>query len=149
VRRAVWAARLQGSGRSSVRQIHWILSGALDGAVRWHWIAVNPADHADKPTLPHLDPQPPTVGEAARIVNEAWKGPDWGTFVWCAMTLGARRAEFCALRWADVDLEHSVMTLRRALSVDEKGVLTEKETKTHQQRRAVVDAETVARLGRP
>ena len=26
---------------STVRQIHWILSGALNRAVRWKWIAVN------------------------------------------------------------------------------------------------------------
>jgi integrase len=136
----------KGLSDSTVRQIHWILSGALDRAVRWKWIAVNPAEHADKPPLPHPDPHPPTVAEAARIVNAAWRDPDWGTFVWCAMTLGARRGELCALRWAHVDLANSVVTLRRALSLDEDGELAEKDTKTHQQRRAVIDAETVAVL---
>src|SRR4051794_6945435 len=95
----------RGLADSTVRQIHWILSGALDRAVRWKWIAVNPADIADKPPLPHPDPQPPSAQEAARIVNEAWRDPDWGTFVWCAMTSGARRGELCALRWVNVDLD--------------------------------------------
>ncbi|RZU52683.1 hypothetical protein EV385_4563 [Krasilnikovia cinnamomea] len=70
-----------GLSASTIRQIHWILNGALDRAVRWKWIAINPAEQADKPALPHPDPQPPSVDEAARIVTEAWRDPDWGTFV--------------------------------------------------------------------
>jgi integrase len=132
----------KGLADSSVRQIHWILSGALDRAVRWKWIAINPADAADKPPLPHPDPDPPSAAEAARIVNEAWKDPDWGAFVWCAMTLGARRGELCALRWEHIDFPNGVITFRRAISKDEDGELIDKDTKTHQQRRAVLDVET-------
>ncbi|GAB1690147.1 tyrosine-type recombinase/integrase [Krasilnikovia sp. M28-CT-15] len=131
-----------GLSASTIRQIHWILSGALDRAVRWKWMALNPADQADKPALPHPDPQPPSVDEAARIVTEAWRDPDWGTFVWCAMTLGARRGELCALRWQHVDLDTNVVTLRRAISVGADGDLVEKGTKTHQQRRTVIDVDT-------
>ncbi len=40
--------KCKGLGDSTIRRIHWILSGALDRAVRWKWIAVNPAEHADK-----------------------------------------------------------------------------------------------------
>lgn len=129
---------------STVRGIHWILSGALNRAVRWGWISVNPADQADKPALPHPDPQPPSVQEAARILTAAWKAdPDWGTFVWLAMTTGARRSELCALRWHHVDLAGAVVTLRRAVYVDENGDVQEKDTKTHQQRRVALDPETV------
>ncbi|MEU1684773.1 tyrosine-type recombinase/integrase [Micromonospora sp. NPDC005707] len=128
---------------ASIRQIHWILSGALNRAVRWHWIAVNPANQAEKPGMPQPDPHPPSAAEAARLVEEAWKDPDWGTFVWVAMTTGARRSELCALRWSAVDLDAAVLTLRSALYVDDAGKLREKDTKTHQQRRIALDAETV------
>lgn len=129
---------------ASIRQIHWILSGALNRAVRWRWIAINPADQADKPALPHPDPRPPTAAEAARIVTAAWSAdPDWGAFVWLAMTSGARRSELCALRWSDVVLDEAVLTLRRGLYVDDGGQVVEKDTKTHQQRRVALDAETV------
>ncbi|MBB5869682.1 integrase [Allocatelliglobosispora scoriae] len=138
--------KCRGLADSTVRQIHWILSGALARGVKWNWLAINPADAADKPPLPHPDPHPPTAAEAARLVNEAWKDPDWGTFVWCAMNLGARRAELCALRWDDFDLDNSVVVLRRSLFVDDDGELKEKDTKTHQQRRIVLDSETVAVL---
>ncbi|MEQ4205801.1 site-specific integrase [Actinopolymorpha sp. B17G11] len=76
-------------------------------------------------------------------MEEAFKrDPDWGAFVWVAMTVGARRGELCALRWTDVGLTNGVLSLRRALHVD-NGEVTEKDTKTHQQRRIVLDAETV------
>jgi integrase len=139
--------KCRGLAPSTIRQIHWILSGALDRAVRWHWIAVNPADHADKPALPHPDPQPPSAADAARLVNAAWAAdPDWGAFVWLAMTSGARRGELCALCWHHLDLAAGVITFRRALFQDDDGQWQEKDLKNHQQRRVVIDPETVAVL---
>jgi integrase len=129
---------------STVRQIHWILSGALGRAVRWKWIAVNPADQADKPPMTYPAPRPPSAGEAARLLNAAWESDsDWGAFVWLAMTTGARRAELCALRWDAVDFDAAVLTLRRSVYLDEDGQVAEKDTKTHQQRRVALDVETV------
>lgn len=37
---------------SSIRQIHWCLRGALQRAVRWRWIGVNPIDQATTPRRP-------------------------------------------------------------------------------------------------
>jgi integrase len=76
-------------------------------------------------------------------VREAWKDADWGAYVWVAMTTGARRGELCAVHWSDIDLDHGVLILRRALYVDEVGVLREKDTKSHQQRRIALDDDTV------
>ena len=108
---------------------------------------MNPAEHANKPPLPHPDPRPPTASEAARLVERAWvKDPDWGALVWTHMTTGARRGEICGLRWSHVDLELEMITIRRTVYLDERGRLQEKDTKTHQQRRVVLDAETAAVL---
>ena len=136
----------RGLADSTVRQIHWIISGALDAAVRWKWISVSPASQARKPAVPRANPRPPSALEAAQLVTEAWKDPDWGAYVWLAMTSGARRGELCAVRWSDIDLSAGVLVLRRALYVDELGELREKDTKTHQQRRIALDDETVAVL---
>jgi integrase len=51
-------------GASTIRQIHFILSGALKRAVRWRWIATNPAVQAEPPPAPKPNPRPPTVAEA-------------------------------------------------------------------------------------
>lgn len=61
------------------------------------------------------------------------------------LTTGARRGELCALRWSHVDLTVGTLTTRRAISQDGR-VREDKDTKTHQQRRIVLDPETVAVL---
>ena len=132
-------------GASSIRQIHFILSGAYKKAVRWRWVAVSPLTQAEPPAAPKPNPTPPSTEDAARILNEAWKDPDWGTLVWLTMTTGARRGEQCGLRWKHVDLEHAVLTYDRSIGQDEDGTW-EKDTKQHQQRRNALDPETVAVL---
>lgn len=131
---------------SSIRQIHHVLSGAFKRAVRWRWVGVNPMTQAEPPRAPKPDPQPPSAPDAARIVNEAWRrDPDWGVLVWLALTTGARRGELCGLRWTHVDIVGAVLTLRRSIA-QHGGEIWEKDTKTHQQRRVVLDPETVAAL---
>jgi integrase len=138
-------------GNSTIRQIHWILSGALDRAVVWGWIAVNPAEHASKPGLPTPDPHPPSVDEVGRLLTEAWEeDEDWGAFLSTKTTTGNRRGEMCALRWSDRTRREvgatSVLNVRRSIFVNDAGQLEEKDTKTHQHRRIVMDPEPDAVL---
>lgn len=132
-------------GATTVRHMHFILSGAYKRAVRWRWVTVSPIQQAEPPAAPPPKPQPPTAEQAARIVSEAWRDAYWGTLIWTAMTTGARRGELCALRWFDLDLdpERAMAWVRRAISQDEDGNWIESDTKTHQQRRVALDAETV------
>lgn len=133
-------------GATTIRHMHFILSGAFKRAVRWKWVTASPLPDAEPPAapVPNPHPHPPSAAEAARIVNEAWRDPDWGTLIWLAMTTGARRGELCALRWSRIDLtpRRAVMWLRRAIN---KGVdgWVEGDLKTHQQRRVALDEETV------
>src|SRR5215218_3157771 len=91
---------------SSVHQVHAILSGALNRAVVWGWIASNPARLATPPSIERTDLQPPAVEDAARLLAVALaEDPELGLFLRLAVVLGARRGELCALRWSDVDLE--------------------------------------------
>jgi integrase len=106
---------------STIRQIHWIISGALDAGVRWGCVSINYASRARKPAVPKPNPKPPSADEAARLVTAAWKDEDWGTFAWAAMTTGARRGELCAIHWCDLDLEQAVLMLRRTLYMDDEG----------------------------
>jgi integrase len=131
---------------STIRQIHYVLSGAYKRAVRWRWAAVSPIAQVEPPSASRPDPRPPTVEEAARIINEAWRDPDWGALVWLAVTTGARRGELCGLRWSSVDLDRAVLTLRTSVATDERGRWYLKDTKTHQQRRVALDPETVSVL---
>lgn len=133
---------------STVRQIHWIISGALDRGVKWKWIATNPAEKADKPSMPRPDPRSPTAAEAAQLINGAYAiDDDWGEFIFSKATTGNRRGEHCALQWRHfVDPEDpqepAVLEVRQALYKADDGTLGVKDTKTHQQRRTVLDSET-------
>ncbi|MGH3864697.1 MAG: tyrosine-type recombinase/integrase [Pseudonocardiaceae bacterium] len=130
---------------ATIRQIHFLLSGAYNRAVKWRWVSRNPISQADPPASPSPDPEPPSPEEAAQLLREAWKDPDWGALVWLAMTTGARRGELCALRWKHVDLVNGMLTLRR--SIAQNGTATEeKDTKTHQRRHVTLDPETVSVL---
>lgn len=129
-------------GASSVRQIHFVLSGAYKRAVRWGWVATNPIKTGEPPAAPQPNPDPPTATEAARIVAEAFRDPDWGALVWVAMTTGARRGEVCALRWSKVDLAAGTIVVDSSVAqIGGKSWI--KDTKTHQQRRITVDSETL------
>lgn len=134
-------------GATTIRHMHFILSGAYKRAVRWKWVTVNPLAQAEPPAAPVPNPHPPNASEAAQILNEAWKDPDWGALIWLAMTTGARRGELCALRWSRLDLTpgRAVMWLRRALNKGADG-WAEGDLKTHQQRRIALDSETVVVL---
>jgi integrase len=119
---------------SSVRQTHWVLNAAFQGAVRWRWIGRNPLDETQPPPPPSSNPSPPSPAEAARLLEEAWKDPEWGAFVWTAMTTGTRRGELCALRRSDVDLGAKLIHVRTGLKLADRK-LVRRDTKTHQQRR--------------
>jgi integrase len=93
-----------------------VLNGAFVRAVRWRWIGTNPVRQARAPTQPTPDPWPPTPTQAARIVGEAWKDPDWGMLIWLAMTTGARRGELCALRWDRIDFSTGVLNIRTSIA---------------------------------
>lgn len=62
-----------------------------------------------------------------------------------AAATGARRSEVIALRWSNLDLDRSVLTIARGLVVGPDGVV-EKGTKTHSIRRIALDAGTVSVL---
>jgi len=127
---------------ASRRHIHNLLSGAFGRAVRWRWVSTNPVHQAEAPSQPVPHPRPPSQPQAARIAMEAWKDPDWGMFVWLAMTTGARRGELCALRWDRLHLESGVLEVRTSIAQSGRQIW-EKDTKTHQQRRIVLDPQTL------
>jgi len=111
---------------TTVRHIHFILSGAFKRAVRWRWVGVNPVAQAAPPAMPKPNPRPPSAEQAARILNKAWDDPDWATLLWVAMTTGARRGELCAIRWSWVALDEGRETvwLQRAVRKSDDGSLS-------------------------
>jgi integrase len=131
-----------GLSPATVRRIHGILRRALEQAVRWGWIGVNPAASASPPRVATPELRPPSPAEVAKILKVVGDDPEFVVFLQLSSVSGARRSELLALRWTDVDLGLGTMTIRRAIVAGPRGVV-EKDTKTHSARRVALDARTV------
>jgi integrase len=133
---------------TTIRHIHFILSGAFKKAIRWGWVKESPTSWAEPPPAPAPNPKPPRAEQAAQIINEAWKDPDWGAMIWTAMTTGVRRGELCAVKVESVDFTpgRETLWLERAIRREPGWGWGEGGLKTHQQRRIALDDETVVVL---
>jgi integrase len=130
---------------STARKIHYVIRGALGCAVRWKYLGVNVAEMVEAPSPAKTKPDPPSAAEAAALLSEASRDATWGTLIWLVMVTGCRRGELCALRWRDVDFEHSRLWITRSTTHPRSG-LKEKDTKSGVDRRLCLDTHTMSLL---
>jgi integrase len=129
---------------STIRQLHNILTGSLNQAIRWHWRSDNPARLATLPPTRPPELHPPSPGEVISAIASA--SPEFATFLRVAAAVGGRRGEVGALRWSAIDLGSRELVISRALIESSGGTVEEKDTKSHQARRLALDEGTVAAL---
>jgi len=136
-----------GLSATRIRRVHNILRTALGQAVKWQWIARNPATDASPPPVPAAKIQPPSPDDVRRLILAADHDPQLGTYLRLSAHLGARRGEVCALRWSDINLDTGEVTIQRAWSDGGKGVgMVLKTTKTNQERTVALDRHATATL---
>jgi integrase len=136
----------KGLAPATVRQVHSVIRRAFRQAVRWGWVATNPAANTTPPRVPAASIEPPDVERVVallKLANE--RNPAFGAFLHLAVTTGARRGELCALRWERIGWDNRTLTISQAI-VEVKGGIVEKDTKTHSIRRIALDEQTVAVL---
>jgi integrase len=100
-----------GLAPGTVRQIHSVLSRALDQAVKWGIVPRNVCK-ASTPPKPVAEEIKPLDAEQARQLLRTAGGDRFEALYVLAVTAGLRIGELLALRWQDVDLEASGATLR-------------------------------------
>ena len=89
---------------ATVRQVHATIRKALSQAVRWGWIAANPAANTTPPRVKKPDISPPDIEGVLKLLQAADETyPEFGRFLHLAVTTGARRGELCALRWERIE----------------------------------------------
>jgi integrase len=127
-----WVARLSldGLGPSGIRQSVFVVSAALDHAVRSGRIRSNPAHGLGLPRAIHRDYVILTHGEVGGLADEA--GP-WRVLVLLLAYTGLRWGEATALRVCDIDLTRRRIDVRRAFS-DVGGKVVLGTPKSHQSR---------------
>jgi integrase len=136
-----------GLAPKTVRYLHGIIRKALAEAARWNLLQRNVADQADPPTIRSTAPEMKTwtADELAQFLDFVSDDRLYAAWV-VAATAGLRRGEVLGLRWIDIDLNASRLSVQQTL------VSVAYETrfsvpKTARSRRSVsLDATTVAAL---
>jgi integrase len=159
-----WHARLRraGVGEAALRNRHQALRAALTQAVRWGWIATNPAAAARLHQAKTAPREALSVDEVRRVLDAAAElGPDVHLALRLAALTGARRAELAALRWEDVidgrlRVDSSIAVIRDgsrgAAGVPSgparRATVVDAPTKTAGRRLVSLDSETVSLIHR-
>ncbi len=126
------AAKRGALSARTIRRNLTCLSSALNKAVDLDMIRKNPARSARPPRVVKEELAVLNEAEAQRMLREA-RSTEIFIPVLLACTLGMRRGEIVALKWADVDLEVGAVLVRRN-AVQVKGAVIMKDTKTGESR---------------
>jgi len=101
--------------RAAVHQVHRVARKALNDAVRYGYLTVNPAAHARIPrsTDALIENEPLAVEDIKKVFSAAASTRNGARFV-IALALGLRQGEVLGLCWDDVDLTEQILTVSRA-----------------------------------
>jgi integrase len=142
----LYADLLRSHAPATVYKVHTMLRDALGDAVRWGWLAWNPADRAEPPSIKRRPLHVPARDDiGAAIAQLADLDPDYATLVHLQAVAGLRRAELAGLQWRDV--RDGELHVRRNVVLDEAGkAIVQPDTKSHRARRITLDGATLALL---
>lgn len=116
--------------------MHGVLHKALDQAIKWQMLSRNPTDAAIPPKPKNSEMAALDENQVASLL-EAFKDTRLYLPVLIAATTGMRRGEVLALKWQNVDLKNSSLSVRSSLE-QTKGNLRFKEPKTKKSKRTVI-----------
>lgn len=126
----------EGLSGASVRHLHAVIRRALNVAIKWQLIAVNPASLVDSPRATQHEITPLTADEAQRLIKAA-KGDRMEARWLVGLALGMRQGEALGLWWDDLDLDAGLLRVRRALQRRRGGGLVFADPKTQRSKRTI------------
>ncbi len=145
LRAGATAEETRGLSAQTVLHIHRTLSQALDHAVRLGVLFKNPARQVKPSRPPSREIKILDKSEITTVIETA-KPLGLYVPVLVAVTTGIRRGELLALRWSDINLKGSTLTVNQSLERI-KGKYVFKAPKTKQSRRTIsLASETVKAL---
>lgn len=152
-----WHIRLRaaGVGEASIRNRHRVLRAALTQAVRWGWLATNPAALSRLRQSKRAPRGGMSTDEVRRVLAAA-AALDLAAEVALrlAAVTGARRAELAALRWEDfhddlVSIDSAIATIRLGRRGEAQTPdLVDSPTKTANARSLTLDSSTLELIER-
>jgi integrase len=116
----------------TVHHISGLVHVALDTAIRWKLLKVNPVDGVVLPKVLKREAQVLETDQISTFLEAARAGGVF-EFVMLAVSTGCRRGELLALTWADIDFVGRVLRLSKSLEQTAAG-LRVKSTKNEKPR---------------
>ncbi len=105
----------KGLSPKTVRNIHQVISSAMDFARSQKLIAINPADGCALPKLEHREMKTLPVEQLASFLREAKESGVFEMY-YIELATGLRRGELLGLKWEDLDLEQCTLRVQRQVS---------------------------------
>ena len=105
----------KGLGPKTVRNIHQIISSALQLAIHQKLIAHNPAEGCALPRVERNEMKTLTADQLTAFLQEAKRTGVFEMY-YLELATGLRRGELLGLKWTDVDFGQGTLTVRRQIS---------------------------------
>lgn len=134
-----------GVSPATIDGVHRVLRGMFSHAVKWKYLADNPAVAAETPKVIKREFPTWTEDELATFIPVAL-AHRWGTGYLLSAATGMRRGEVCGLQWVNVDLDRGLIHVR-STRLEVKGRVVDKPTpKSSTSWRSIPIDETVVTL---
>lgn len=121
---------------ASVRYLHAVLRGAMQQAVSYRLLAVNPVANVKPPRKPRNTIRPLAATEARALLDAASDDPLHALYL-LALHTGMRLGELLALTWSAVDMGRGTLEVRATLHRVAARTYEPKEPKTERSRRTI------------
>ncbi len=118
---------------------------ALQKAVRWRLISVNPVSLVDKPKYEKAPVVYWTVAQIKQFLKVARDHKHYPLYFFMLST-GCRIGEALALKWEDIDWDNNMVAIQRKLGWDRKGKPYFSDPKSAKSRRALVIPDSVMKV---
>ena len=119
----------KGLSPKTVRNIHQVISSAMDFAKSQRLIAVNPTDGCALPKLEHHEMKTIPAEQLSSFLREARESGVFEMY-YIELATGLRRGELLGLKWEDLDLQQGTLRVQRQVSrIDGKVVEAPLKTK--------------------
>jgi len=135
----------EGLAERTVEYIHATLRKALGQAVKWQLVPRNVVEAATAPR-PRKREMLTLDREQAMSFLHAARGDRFEALYILAVTAGLRQGELLGLKWADLDLQKGMLSVRRSLRVDKDGAHYTEGKRDRSRRRIELGAGTVGAL---